>query len=128
VATQLQELGEIHIGEWQGMSFDWLEKREDWRRFNAFRSGSRPPGGESMLEVQTRMVAQIACLRARHSDGTVAIVSHADPLRALITYFLGMPLDSMLRLEISPGSLSVVQLSDWDVRLLCLNDSEHLPV
>src|SRR4051794_1762477 len=44
------ELGEIRVGDWEGMAIQELEGREDWRRFNTFRSTTRPPGGELMAE------------------------------------------------------------------------------
>ncbi len=109
------------MGEWQGELIADLDRRDDWRRFCAFRSGTRAPGGELMLETQARLVRRIQALAVEHGDQTVALVSHADPLRAAITYYLGMPLDLMFRLEISPASLSILELSDWTARLLCIN-------
>jgi probable phosphomutase (TIGR03848 family) len=117
-------LGEIRLGEWEGRPIAELDRREDWRKFNTFRSGTRAPGGELMIETQTRMVQQIAWLCERHPDDTIAVVSHADPLRALIAYFLGMPLDLVVRLEIGPASLSVLQVHGWGARVLSLNEME----
>jgi broad specificity phosphatase PhoE len=125
---QLQEIGEIHIGEWQGLTMQELDRRDDWRRFNTFRSGTRAPGGELMLETQTRMVRQLDLLRAKHPDETVALVSHGDPLRSALAYFLGIPLDLVLRVEVSPASLSIVQIHDWGARVLCLNDTGEVPL
>jgi broad specificity phosphatase PhoE len=122
------EIGEIHIGEWQGLTMQELDKREDWRRFNTFRCGTRAPGGELMLETQTRMVRQLDSLRSKHPDEIVALVSHGDPLRGALAYFLGIPLDLVLRLEVSPASLSIVQIHDWGARVLCLNDTGELPL
>src|SRR5262249_46036793 len=45
-----EELGEMRIGEWEGLPFAELDAREDWRAFNTFRTGVRPPGGELMIE------------------------------------------------------------------------------
>lgn len=116
------------MGDWQGSEIAKLDEREDWRRFNTFRGGTRAPQGELMLETQTRMVRGVHALAAKHAAETVGVVSHADPLRALIAYFLGAPLDLMLRLEISPASVSVLELSDWTARFLCINAlSEALP-
>jgi len=122
------EIGEIHLGEWQGLTMQELDKREDWRRFNTFRSGTRAPGGELMLETQTRMVRQLDRLCAKHPDEIVALVSHGDPLRSALAYFLGIPLDLVLRFEVSPASLSIVQVHDWGARVLCLNDTGELPL
>ena len=52
----VNELGELNVGEWEGRSFAELEACEDWRRFNTYRSGARPPGGESMLEARGERV------------------------------------------------------------------------
>src|SRR5215212_9070508 len=40
------ELGELRVGAWEGLAIQELDQREDWRKFNSFRSGVRPPGGE----------------------------------------------------------------------------------
>ena len=120
-------LGEIHIGDWQGLPMSELDTRDDWRRFNAFRSGTRAPRGELMIEAQTRMVQEIERLYEEHTDETVAVVSHGDPVRALIAYFLGVPIDLAMRIEISPASVSVLQLDEWGAKLLCLNHTGEVP-
>jgi probable phosphoglycerate mutase len=119
-------IGEIRIGEWTGRELADMQTDEGWRRFNVFRGGTRAPGGELMLETQLRMVNEVLHLRARHPAGTVAIVSHGDPLRAAVGYFLGAPIDMFLRLEISPASISVVRMDDWGACVACVNDTAHL--
>lgn len=107
------------------MAFAELDRREDWRRFNQFRSGTRAPGGELMIETQARMIRELEILRERHSGDTVAVVSHADPLRTVIAFVLGVPLDLMLRLEIGTASLSVVRMDAWGACVLRLNETEE---
>jgi probable phosphoglycerate mutase len=116
------DFGEFHAGEWQGVSLEDLGKRDDWRRFNTIRSLTRAPGGEIAVETQARVVRKIHELAGRHDGETVAIVSHGDPLRAGIAYFLGIPLDMLLRFEVHPASLSVVELGEWGSKVLCVND------
>jgi broad specificity phosphatase PhoE len=124
----MEELGEIRMGEWEGLSMAELQLREDWRKFNTYRSGTRSPGGELIIEVQTRMIRQLQCLEERHSAETVAVVSHADPLRSVVAYYLGIPLDLMLRFEIAPASVTVVEAGDWGPRILCLNETGDVPL
>lgn len=121
------EFGEMRCGGWTGRTFGELDADPLWRRFNAFRSGTRPPGGETMLEVQARMLAGLERLGAAHADEAVAVVSHADPIKAVIAHFAGMPLDFFLRLEISPASVSVVGLGPYAPRILLVNDTGGLP-
>lgn len=124
----LEDLGELHLGAWEGATFEDLNEQDAWRRFNSYRSGTRPPGGELMIEAQTRMVRRLDCLRARHAGELVAAVSHADPLRAAIAFYLGAPLDMMLRFEIHPASVSVVELGDDSCKVLCLNETGDVPL
>jgi len=116
------DFGEFHAGEWQGISLEDLGKRDDWRRFNTIRSLTRAPGGEIAVETQARVVRKLHALAGRHDRETVAVVSHGDPLRAGIAYFLGIPLDMLLRFEVHPASLSVVELGEWGSKVLCVND------
>ncbi len=122
------DLGEMHIGEWEGCTFEELRQQELWRRFNSFRSGTRPPKGELMGETQARMVQRLDRIREQHADEVVAVVSHCDPLRSVVAHFLGISLDLVLRFEISPASTSVVQVSDWTADVLCLNYTGGLPL
>jgi broad specificity phosphatase PhoE len=126
--NRLSDLEEMRMGAWEGMTIADLDQLIDRRRFNAYRSGVRAPGGELMIQTQMRAVRQLDLLRERHPNQCVAIVSHADVLRASLAHFLGMPLDLMLRMEISPASLSVVELGDWAPRVLCINDTGDVPL
>jgi broad specificity phosphatase PhoE len=126
--NRLSNLGEVKLGAWEGMTLVELDQLNDWRRFNTFRSGVRAPGGELMIETQTRMVRQLDFLREHHRNQRIAIVSHADPLRASLAHFMGVPLDLMLRIEISPASVSVVELDDWAPRILCINETGDIPL
>lgn len=114
-------LNEVDVGDWTGKTIKELEPVELWRQWNQFRSAVRIPNGETMLEVQTRMLGAISSARREFPHGAVALVSHGDPLRATLAHFLGMPLDMLLRLEISPASVSVVHLHDWAAHVRCIN-------
>jgi probable phosphoglycerate mutase len=114
-------LTEVDFGGWTGRRFAELEQMEPWKQWNAFRSGTRPPQGESMIEVQGRMVSCVQNLARDFSEQRIALVSHGDPLRTLILYFLGTPSEFIRRLELSPASVSVLAVSNWDAQLQCLN-------
>jgi len=124
-------LTEIAFGEWTGKTFAELAGDDRWRRFNSFRSGTRPPGGgELMLEVQARAMAALLELRDRHRQhagaagggDVLVVVSHSDVIKGVLCYVAGIPLDFVHRLEVSPASVSVVTLDEEGARLLRLND------
>jgi probable phosphoglycerate mutase len=122
------ELGELDPGEWAGQKIQELDRRDDWTRFNAYRSGTRPPGGELMIETQMRMARKIEEIRQRHNGEFVAVVSHGDPIRAALAHFLGIPLDLSSRLEIDTASVSAIELTDWPPRILCVNETGDVPL
>lgn len=104
---------ELDFGDWTGRSFSDLEDDAVWRRFNTFRSSTRIPNGEHLLDAQRRAVDQLEAWREEYVDKTIAVVSHADVIRAVLTYYLGAPLDLMLRLRLDPASVSVLSLYEW---------------
>jgi broad specificity phosphatase PhoE len=116
-----EELNEIDFGEWTNRTLVDLHELEEWRRFNAFRSGSRIPGGETLIEVQTRMLRLIERLCTIHPTETVALVGHGDPIKAALASYLGVPLDLAQRIEISPASVSIVRLERYGPQVLLIN-------
>jgi probable phosphomutase (TIGR03848 family) len=119
-------LTEVDFGEWTGAWMEELEQRPEWREHKLHRSSSRPPGGETMLEVQGRVVAELERIEARHPHETVAVVSHGDVIRAALLHCLSMPVDLHARLEVSPASVSILVLADEGPRLRRLNDTGTL--
>ena len=118
-----EDLGEMRFGGWEGQSFDALDRLDDWKRFNSVRGFVRPPGGELMIETQARMVRRLDCIRQRHAGHTVAVVSHADPIRSALAFYLDIPLQSLLKFEISPASVSVVDLREWGPLVRAVNQT-----
>ena len=116
-------LGEFHFGSWTGRSFDDLEGSEGWNEFNARRSGGRAPGGESMAEVQHRTLAELGRIRMIHPESTVAVVSHADVLKAVVAHVLGLHLDHLERFELAPASVTRIVWNDWGPILVGLNET-----
>ena len=116
-------LNEIDFGAWTGLGFDTLGDDPEWRRWNAVRGLSRPPGGETMLAVQARMRDHIEGLRLAHPDGHVALVSHCDVIRATLLLYLGLSVDAYDRIAVDPASVSTVAVGDWGARVLSLNET-----
>ena len=117
-----EEAIEVDYGEWTNRTIDELRPLDLWQRYNAARSITRIPNGETVVEVQARMVNLLEELRLVHSNDRIALVSHGDPIRTAIAFYLGVPLDLLQRLEVSPGSISVLEFSDWGARLIRLNE------
>ena len=116
------DLGEVRQGAWEGKSFAELKNDDDWKQYNSVRTMGHAPGGELAAETQARMVRALDCLAARHVGETIVMVSHGDPLRYLLAWCLGIPMDLALRFDIGTGSLSVLQVADGGPHVLSINE------
>lgn len=114
-------LAEIDFGGWTGMTFETLAQEPAWRDWNEARSANRPPDGETMLEVQARIVAAMERLRRRYSGKAILLVSHSDVIKAALVYHLGLPIDAYSRIEIDPASVSTLAAGSWGAKVLLLN-------
>jgi probable phosphoglycerate mutase len=103
-------LNEIDFGDWTGMAFEALQGAPEWLAWNQFRGTAPTPGGETMLETLGRALRCLARWRQAVPEGEVVLVSHLDVLRAVLAHGLGMPLDLMQRIELGPGSCSVLRV------------------
>jgi broad specificity phosphatase PhoE len=115
------ETDEIDYGEWTSRSFDDLEGDAGWRRWNARRSANRPPGGESMQELQRRIVRHLEQLRGVHADGAIVIVSHAETIRAALLHYSCIPLDDFLSIDVAPASVSTLTVDGSGIRISRIN-------
>lgn len=119
-----RDLSELDIGEWTGLSIKRASRKPEWAIIQRHPSGFRFPGGESFLEMQTRMTAAVGRLVARHPGEIVAAVSHADPIKAAVAHALGTPLDLFQRIVIAPASISAVVYRPEGPAVLTVNSMD----
>jgi broad specificity phosphatase PhoE len=122
-----EDVIELDFGEWTGLTFDQVRADRRWELWRTCRSISAVPGGESMRQVQDRVVNALFDLRQTHPNGTVAIVSHGDVIRAALLFALGMPLDFYSRIEVGLASISTIRIDDSGIRVAALNERPSLP-
>jgi len=117
---------ELDFGEWTGKTFDEIRSDPRWPPWNTRRSLSRIPGGETMQEVQQRVVETLLDIAEDQPDEAVAVVSHGDVIRAALLFALGMPLDFYNRIEVAQGSLSTLRIDRAGVRVISINERPRL--
>lgn len=125
----VEGLGEVRYGEWTGGELKALSQHELWPGVQFYPSGTRFPGGETLGEVQMRAVATLDGLRAQHPKDIIVAVSHADLIKLVIAYYIGMHIDLFQRLIINPASVTALAFERMGPRLLAFNDTgsiEHL--
>ena len=114
-------LTEIKVGEWEGRYWKDLTDEFARQQFYASPEEARPPGGETLSEVQIRAVAAVERARARAEADRLLFVSHADVVRAILAHYLTFDLKTVRQMRIDHGSLTAIELNGTQADLLFLN-------
>jgi probable phosphoglycerate mutase len=114
---------EVDFGMWSGKSFAELEDDADWRHWNANRANAATPAGERMRDVAVRIAGHIDMLTDQYAGGCIAIVTHAEVIRAAVLHYLDMPVGDYNRLQIDPASITTLATGAWGARLCGLNEA-----
>lgn len=116
------------LGEWTGKTE--LEIAAHWpETFAAWRTDptAAPPGGEALFDLRLRAEAATTAAIAAHRGQSIVVVSHAAPIRALLTWALSTSLDVAYRLRIDNASVSGVLIdADAATRVWTINETGHL--
>lgn len=118
-------LREIHLGTWEGLDREEIERRSPgaWEERGRNFAGFRPEGGESFQDVLDRAlpVFREMAARAGTENGPVLAVTHAGVIRVLLCHVLGMPLNNLFRLHQDWAGLSILERKAGAWRVRCLN-------
>lgn len=112
---------ECDFGEWTGAALKDLVKLPQWATVQRWPSGFAFPEGESFVAMQRRMIETVGAVCRRHSGEAVVLVSHADPIKAVVADALGTHLDLFQRIVISPCSVTAVSYGPGGPRVLTVN-------
>jgi broad specificity phosphatase PhoE len=116
-------LDELDMGAWTGRTFADLDGDPFWQQWNSARGNARPPDGESMGELQVRLLQHLRRTRQKHPDGRIVMVTHAEAIRAAVLHALAWPLDAFGRLQIDPASVTTLGSDGETFRALSINRS-----
>ena len=113
---------ETDVGKWQGKKIKQLQKLEKWRKVQLNPSRFKFPKGESIASCQLRVVEEIENLAESHDlDDMIVCVSHADPIKMIVAYYLGLPLDMYQRFSVSPASITSLMIGPIGSHLWTIN-------
>ncbi len=113
---------ETEIGEWMNVKVKTLNRTKIWKIVQSAPSVFRFPGGETFAETQLRISNELINLAAQHDPKEIiACVSHADPIKLAIAYFIGLPLDQFQKLQVSTASINILHLTEFGGHLAALN-------
>ena len=116
------ELREIHLGEWEGMSFAEVVRRfpEKFEARGRDIAYYRIAGGESFADCAQRMLPAYQKIVAEKAD-PVAIVGHAGVNRLILCHLLGMPIANLFRIVQDFACVNVIQYNGVNPQVRLIN-------
>lgn len=124
-----ERLGDVRYGDWTGRPFKELRRDPRWKTIHADAGAFRFPNGEALREMGARSVTAVRDWTERLGPEAVyCVVSHADPIRAILADALGLGFDGYLRLAVGPASVSVVRYGSAGTTVLRVNDTGSDPI
>ena len=112
---------ESGLGPWEGLWVDDIVARypAEWRAWREDPTQVHLAGVEPVERIADRMDAGCREWLARGGQGV--IVSHQDPLAALLCRLIGMPLGSMRAWDIRTGSISSLRRTPYGLVVEAVN-------
>ena len=118
---------EISHGKWEGLVAYQIEQKwpgmlEKWHLDPHMVT---MPDGENLLDVQKRAVNTISeIISSEHEN--IAIVSHDAVLKVLLCHWLGCPVRSFWRFQLSNCSITLVEYNNIGIRIPLMGSTSHL--
>ena len=105
-------LREANLGEWQGLTYAEVRRRyfRDTDPLPAYFVDTPTLGGESLRQLQARVMSAIERIATQHANESVLLVTHGGCLKVLLCTWLGIELSAYwqpLRQRVYLGSISV---------------------
>lgn len=108
-------LRENFAGDWENVSFEYIMKTfpEEYAAWQNDTGTFAFPNGESVEEMTVRVGDTVRKIAEENDGKTVAVVSHATPIRSLRCYFENLPVSEMKNHPWpSNASVSIADYSD----------------
>lgn len=120
-------LSEIDFGEWEGLGWKEIEDRDPelWHSWLDNPWENPPPGGETLKELQKRVIASLTEIINSHPGEKVLIATHGGPIRVILGYALSLEptafwtagIDYACLCRFHQQPLGALDLLQWNVPL-----------
>lgn len=115
------QVREMYMGQWEGMSFDQVrsEYAELFRIWAGDLGNGLTPGGETVAQLQQRVLADMTRIAEANPGKRVLVFSHGTPIRAMAAHGMGKSINDIAW----PSNASVTTLEYGDGCFTCVEYS-----
>lgn len=115
---------ELDYGQWDGRAMSEVDPAQwaQWRIDPMF----RPPGGESLVELEQRVTPALEQLRSEAQERDVVVVSHVSPIKCAVTWALEVDSAVTWRFHLDRASICRIAVTARGLSVLSMNEVAHL--
>ena len=128
--TLRQDLREVMLGDWEGMTSAELSERdpERWRQWTVAPSWDIVPNSEGSRAFEERVADAIESIFAAHPEGDVVVVTHGGVIQVALQSVVGRhSSNGLFAFRIQNCSVSKIERGANGRRVISLvNDTSHL--
>ena len=121
-------LREINFGEWEGKFLRELrsENHDSFEKFFTKPDKVHPPGGETFLECQARIVTALDDIVDTHDGQNIVVVSHGAAIRLILCAALTIPIRKMWAISQSNSAVNILCIDGGNAVVELVNSTAHL--
>ena len=114
--TFLEQLREINMGEWDGLTFEEVKNQyaEDYKKRGENIADFAPKDGESFSQCQKRAVTVFKHI-IKSTEGNIVICSHCGFIRTLLCDILNKDLADMFEIKQSYGCINIISVDGCNI-------------
>lgn len=121
-------LRERGFGIFEGQTYaqianDWPDESERWRRRDP---DYAPPGGETLLQVRTRVAHTLQCLAQAHTGEQIVLVAHGGVMDALYRLATGQDVQAPRTWELGNAAINRLLWTPDSLTVVGWSDTRHL--
>jgi alpha-ribazole phosphatase len=107
-------LRELDFGEFEGRTYDEIAATypDLYQQWMERPTETQFPGGESLLDMRTRVIAATRELRSRHTGQSIALVTHGGVIRIILADSLGVDTANIFRIGQRYGAINAIRYFD----------------
>jgi len=111
-----KDLGEMKLGEWEGMSEEEVKIKypREWAMWNKCPKELRFPGRETLDSVQQRSLRAVKKILSMSQSRNIVAVSHVAIIRCLVLFFNDLDLNLYKRIDVPNAPASELKLLEKD--------------
>lgn len=118
-----EHFAEWYMGDWTGRTFTDIKNDfpEDYKIWRTTPEKLMVEHAETLQGVSERTIEGLKILADKYRDDTILVVSHKDPIRAMLTQLLGIPVSGIKRIDVEMASITRIRFNNEHFVLDMLN-------